>query len=320
MPKALCLLVAAIVLAALPAPPFAAWAFETKVLESVVSVLPLWPGQERGGQPQLPPGTAPEGTATAIRDGGYLVTALHVVARATAITVRLPDGREIPAELIGRDPATDLAVPKVAAVLPPLPGAPAPALGAPVCAVGNQFGLGLSVTCGVVSALHRSGTGFNPIEDFVQTDASVNPGASGGPLVDAQGRLVGVLSAIFTKDADADIGINFAASVALVRRVTDDLIDHGRVIRARSGLRVVDLELAERTRLVGARVLSVAAGGAAEAAGLVAGDVILRVGARRIRRASDVVSALQLYRPGERVALSVTRTGAERELEVELPK
>jgi S1-C subfamily serine protease len=316
MARALCLLVAAGLWFA--APP--ALAFDAKVLDSVVSVLPLWPGQERGGQPQVPPGTAPEGTATAIRDGGYLVTALHVVARATAITVRLPDGREIPAELIGRDPATDLAVLKVAAVLPPLPEAPEPALGAPVCAVGNQFGLDLSVTCGVVSALHRSGTGFNPIEDFVQTDASVNPGASGGPLVDAQGRLVGVLSAIFTKDADADIGINFAASVALVRRVTDDLIDHGRVIRARSGLRVADLELAERARLVGARVLSVVPGGAAEAAGLAAGDVILRVGARQIRRASDVVSALQLYRPGERVALSVMRTGAERELEVELPK
>ncbi len=316
VPRTLRLLIAAGLWFA--APP--ALAFDAKVLDSVVSVLPLWPGQERGGQPQLPPGTAPEGTATAIRDGGYLVTALHVVARATAITVRLPDGREIPAELIGRDPATDLAVLKVAAELPPLPEAPEPALGAPVCAVGNQFGLDLSVTCGVVSALHRSGTGFNPIEDFVQTDASVNPGASGGPLVDAQGRLVGVLSAIFTKDADADIGINFAASVALVRRVTDDLIDHGRVIRARSGLRVADLELAERARLVGARVLLVVPGGAAEAAGLAAGDVILRVGARQIRRASDVVSALQLYRPGERVALSVMRTGAERELEVELPK
>ena len=103
MPRAWCLLVAAGLW--LAAPP--ALAFELKVLDSVVSVLPLWPGQERGGQPQLPPGTAPEGTATAIRDGGYLVTALHVVARATAITVRLPDGREIPAELIGRDPATD---------------------------------------------------------------------------------------------------------------------------------------------------------------------------------------------------------------------
>jgi S1-C subfamily serine protease len=295
-------------------------AFEAKVLDSVVSVLPLWPGQERGGQPQVPPGTAPEGTATAIRAGGYLVTALHVVARATAITVRLPDGREIPAELVGRDPPTDLAVLKVAVDLPPLPEAPEPALGAAVCAVGNAFGLGLSVSCGVVSARHRSGTGFNPIEDFVQTDASVNPGASGGPLVDARGRLVGVLLAIFTKDADADIGVNFAASVALVRRVTDDLIDRGRVVRARSGLRVVDLELEDRTRLVGARVLSVTPGGAAAAAGVVAGDVILRVGARQVRKASDVVSALQLYRPGARVSVTILRGGAERDIGIELPE
>jgi S1-C subfamily serine protease len=318
VPRALCFFIAAglaMVLAAVPVR-----AFEVKVLESVVSVLPLWPGHERGGQGQVPPGSAPEGTATAIRDGGYLVTALHVVARATAITVRLPDGREVPAQLIGRDPATDLALLKVAVDLPPLPAAPEPVLGAPVCAVGNQFGLDLSVTCGVVSALHRSGTGFNPIEDFVQTDASVNPGASGGPLVDAQGRLVGVLSAIFTKDADADIGVNFAASVALVRRVTDDLIDRGRVIRARSGLRVADLELAERARLVGARVLSVVPGGAAEAAGIAAGDVILRVGARPVPKASDVVSALQLYRPGDRISVTVVGGGAKRDIEIELPK
>jgi S1-C subfamily serine protease len=193
-------------------------------------------------------------------------------------------------------------------------------LGAPVCAVGNQFGLDLSVTCGVVSALHRSGTGFNPIEDFVQTDAAVNPGASGGPLVDAQGRLVGVLSAIFTKDADADIGVNFAASVQLVRRVAGDLIAHGRVIRARSGLRVADLELEVRARLVGARVLAVTPGGAAEQAGIEAGDVIVRVGTRPVRKASDVTSAFQLYRPGDRVALTVARDGAEQTFELALPK
>lgn len=298
--------------------PGPARAFEARVLESVVSVLPLWPGHERGGRPQVPPGTAPEGTATAIRAGGYLVTALHVVARATAITVRLPDGREMPAELVGRDPPTDLAVLKVAADLPPLAEAPEPALGAPVCAVGNQFGLDLSVTCGVVSALHRSGTGFNPIEDFVQTDATVNPGASGGPLVDAQGRLVGVLSAIFTKGADADIGVNFAASAALVRRVTDDLIDHGRVIRARSGLRVADLEPEARAQAAGARVLSVSPGGPAERAGIAPGDLVVAVGARHVRQASDVVSALQLYRPGQRVSVRVVRAGVESDIEIEL--
>ena len=311
------LLLVAVGLALAPAP---GHAFESRVLESVVSVLPLWPGHERGGQSRVPPGAAPEGTATAIRAGGYLVTALHVVARALEITVRLPDGREVPAELVGRDPPTDLAVLKVEADLPVLDDAPEPALGAPVCAVGNQFGLDLSVTCGVVSALHRSGTGFNAIEDFVQTDAAVNPGASGGPLVDAQGRLVGVLSAIFTKDADADIGINFAASVALVRRVVGDLIAHGRVIRARSGLRVADLELEMRARLVGARVLAVTPGGAAEQAGIEAGDVIVRVGARPVRKASDVTSAFQLYRPGDRVAVTVARGGAERSFELALPR
>ena len=308
---------AAVGLALAPAP---GHAFEPRVLESVVSVLPLWPGHERGGQSRVPPGTAPEGTATAIRAGGYLVTALHVVARALEITVRLPDGREVPAELVGRDPPTDLAVLKVEADLPVLDDAPEPALGAPVCAVGNQFGLDLSVTCGVVSALHRSGTGFNSIEDFVQTDATVNPGASGGPLVDAQGRLVGVLSAIFTKDADADIGINFAASVALVRRVVGDLIAHGRVVRARSGLRVADLEPEMRARLVGARVLAVTPGGAAEQAGIEAGDVIVGVGARPVRKASDVTSAFQLHRPGDRVAVTVARDGAERSFELELPQ
>src|SRR3546814_1059360 len=117
----------------------------------------LWPGQAQGGLPEVPPGTAPEGTAVAIAPGGYLATALHVVDRALEITVRLPDGRHLPAELVGKDAATDLALLKVAADLPPLPFAPEPALGDPVCAVGNQFGLDLSVTCGVVSALHRAG-------------------------------------------------------------------------------------------------------------------------------------------------------------------
>ncbi len=297
-----------------------AQAFEPGVLDSVVSVLPLWPGYEQGGRPQVPPGTAPEGTAVAIREGGYLVTALHVVERAREITVRLPDGRQVAAELVGRDAATDLALIKVDADLPLLEDAPEPALGAPVCALGNQFGLGLSVSCGVVSALHRSGVGFNPIEDFVQTDASVNPGASGGPLVDAQGRLVGVVSAIFTREADADIGVNFAASVALVQRVVGDLVRYGRVVRVRSGLRVTDLEPEERARLVGARVRSVAPAGAAERAGLRPGDVIVAVGARRVRKASDVTSALQLHRPGERVSLSVRRGGASAMIELRLPQ
>ncbi|MEE8188244.1 MAG: trypsin-like peptidase domain-containing protein [Kiloniellales bacterium] len=310
------LIVIFMALAFAPAP---AQAFERRVLDSVVSVLPRWPGHAAGGQPQVSPGTEPEGSAVAIRPGGYLVTALHVIERALDITIRLPDGRHRPAEVVGRDPATDLAVLKIAADLPVLEDAPELELGAPVCAVGNQFGLGLSVTCGVISALNRSGTGFNPVEDFIQTDATVNPGASGGALVDGQGRLAGILSAIFTKESDADIGINFAASMTLVRRVVDDLIAHGRVIRPRSGLRVADLSRAERGQLVGARVVAVVPGGAAEGAGVKPGDLITEIAGRRVRRASDITAAIYLQRPGGRVPVKIERDGTLRTLELELP-
>jgi serine protease Do len=284
-------------------------AFDAKVLDSVVSVLPLWPGQPQGGDPQLPPGTAPEGTAVAIAPGGYLATAYHVVDQALEITVRLPDGRHLPAELLASDPASDLALLKVAADLPPLPYAPEPALGAPVCAVGNQFGLDLSVTCGVVSALHRAGTGFNPIEDFVQTDAVVNPGASGGALVDAEGRLVGLLSAIFTMDSDADIGVNFAASAALVDRIMGDLMEFGRVHRGKAGLGLDELAAEERAEATGVRVRDVLPGGAAEAAGIRAGDLLVAVEGRRIAKVAEAIAALQLKRPGEALKLTLVRDG-----------
>jgi S1-C subfamily serine protease len=306
-------------LLALVAPSAApAGAFAPEVLDSVVSVLPKWPGHAQGGRPQLPPGAAPEGTAVAIRAGGYLATALHVVDRAEAIAVRLADGRYLPADLIGGDPASDLAVLRIAADLPLLPAAPGdPPLGAPVCAVGNAFGLDLSVTCGVVSAAHRSGVGFNRIEDFVQTDAAVNPGASGGALVDAEGRLVGVLSAIFTKESDADIGVNFAASVALVRRVADDLIDRGRVVPARAGLRLVELDPHSVGR-GGARVAGLEAGGAAARAGLALGDIVVAVGERPIGNASAAAAAFYMRRPGDTVAVTVQRDGALRSFDVTL--
>lgn len=297
---------ALLVALALPSP---AAAFEAEVLQSVVSVLPVWPGQPQSGQPGLPPGAAPEGTAVAVAPGGYLATALHVTDQALSVTVRLPDGRHLPAEVVGKDGASDLALLKVAADLPPLPYAPEPALGDSVCAVGNQFGLDLSVTCGVVSALHRAGTGFNPIEDFVQTDAVVNPGASGGALVDAEGRLVGLLSAIFTKESDANIGVNFAASAALVRRVTEDLQAYGSVRRGKPGLGLADLAPEERAALAGVRVRGVQPGGAAEAAGVRGGDLLTAVDGRPVRKAAEAVAAIQLKRPGEAVSLTLEREG-----------
>lgn len=292
--------------------------FAAPVLESVVSVLPLWPGQPQGGQPDLPPGVAPEGTAVAIAPGGYLATALHVVDRALEVTVRLPDGRLVPAEVLGKDPASDLALLKIEADLPPLAYAPEPALGAPVCAVGNQFGLDLSVTCGVVSALHRAGTGFNPIEDFVQTDAVVNPGASGGALVDAEGRLVGLLSAIFAMESDANIGVNFAASAALLRRVMTDLKDYGEVRRARAGLGLDELTPAERATQVGLKVSRVLPGGAGEAAGVRAGDLLTAVDGRAVRKVAEAIAALQMKRPGETLTLTLRRDGETLDLALTL--
>ena len=299
-------------------------AFEARVLDSVVSVLPLWPGQKLGGTPGTPPGSAPEATAVAVLPGGLLATALHVVDRAEAITVRLADGRRYAAELGAGDGASDLALLRIPVELPPLPLAPEPALGAPVCAVGNAFGLDLSVTCGVVSAVRRSGVGFNPVEDFIQTDASVNPGASGGALVDEEGRLVGLISAIFTKDADADIGVNFAVSAALLQRVVEDLAAHGRVLRPKSGFRVADLDPSElggaAGLAVGVRVTGLTPGGAGAAAGLVVGDRITHIAGRALRQASDATAAIQLQRPGDEVALEDVRDGAPLSLTLTLPR
>ena len=311
---------AGLICLALVLPPAPAAAFEAGVLDSVVSVLPLWPGHGRGGRGDAPPGAEPEGSAVAIRAGGYLATALHVVDKASDILVRPADGRLLPARLVGRDPATDLAVLKIEEDLPVLPLAPEPALGVPVCAVGNPFGLGLSVTCGVVSGVRRSGVGFNPVEDFIQTDATVNPGASGGALVDGEGRLVGLLSAIFTKKSDADIGVNFAASAALVARVTDDLIDHGKVRRVTAGFALEALSESERRETVGLRVRGLLPGGAAEQAGLRPGDIVTEIAGRRLAKVAEAVAAVQLHRPGDRLAVRLLRGGEALGLEVLLPE
>ncbi len=286
-------------------------------LPSVVSVLPVWPGYAQGGQ-GAPPGSAPEGSGFAIAPGGRIATALHVVAQAERIDVRLADGRVLPAELIAGDPASDLALLKIGEDLPLLADGGEPALGQEVCALGNAYGLGLSLSCGVVSATRRTQTGFNAVEDFIQTDAAVNPGMSGGPLLDRQGRLVGLLSAIFTGKTDGNLGVNFAVSPALLERVMGDLIAFGAVRRGSAGLQFGDLPLERRRARSGALVASVRPGSPAETAGLRKGDLLLAVGARRVHQASDARTALQLARPGERVTLILWRDGAETPVELEI--
>ncbi|MFP6756992.1 MAG: trypsin-like peptidase domain-containing protein [Alphaproteobacteria bacterium] len=276
--------------------------FDTRILESVVSVLPIWRGRRSGGD-------EPEATAVAILRDGRLATNLHVVARAVSLSVRLSDGRIIPAEIIGRDTATDIALLKIAEDLPVLPVRTDPRLGEPVCAVGNQFGLGLSVTCGVISALQRTGTGFNPIEDFIQTDAALNPGSSGSALVDSSGKLIGLVSAIFTKNSDANIGVNFAVSSRLLMRVVQDLDAFGQVRRGDPGLRVAVLPMAARATQAGVTVTARTPAGAAERAGIQIGDVITAIAGRVIRKPSDATTAFQLHRLGEPITVTLFRDG-----------
>ena len=312
-----CLVLLGIAIAAMPAPAIGEeTGSPTAALSSMVSVLPVWPAYERSTGARRGPGDEPEGTGVAIRRGGYVITALHIVDRARSVSVRRSDGRILPAEIAGKDRLTDLALLKVGQDLPVPKTAPEPKLGDRVCAFGNQFGLGLALTCGVVSATRRAGVGFNPIEDFIQTDASINPGASGGGLVDAKGRLVGVISAIFTKQSDADIGVNFAASMELVTRVADDLIAHGRVIRGAPGLRLARLSRAENAKIVGARVRRIAPGLAAARAGLRVGDIITRIGARTIASPAAAMTALHMHRPGDAFKIVVSRDGAPVTLEM----
>lgn len=284
--------------------------FPAAVLASVVTVLPIR-ATER--PPRATPGDLRRqersGSGVAIRPGGYIATNAHVIDGAREIYVRLADGRELPAKIVAQDAATDLAVIKVDAPLPALEMAPEPAIGAPVCGVGNPFGVGLSVTCGVVSAVRRTGMGFNPIEDFIQTDAVLNPGSSGGALVDGEGRLVGLVSAIFTRQSDANIGVNFAASTALLNRVVDDLLAHGTVRRVSAGWRLAPVPRAQRREHAGLRLVSVSPSGAAAKAGFETGDLITAIGGRAVRKRSDAITAVQLQRPGDEVRITYRRSG-----------
>ena len=288
-------------------------ALPPETLQSVVSVLPAWPGMAvRVGE--LPDRAAPEGSGIAIAEGGLIATAFHVVGPAEHIDVRLADGRLLPAERVGHDQASDIALIRVAADLPVFNLAPRPDLADPVCLIGNAYGLGPSVTCGVVSALDVSIAGFNAVEDFVQTDAASNPGSSGGALVDGEGRLVGMMSAIFASEGDANIGVNFAVSTPLLSRIVDDLADDGAVDYVRPGWRLAELERGEQAAIAGARVDQLDANGPAGRVGIARGDVITGIGERQVRGPRDALAALALVAPSESVTVRFARNGQEQEV------
>ncbi|MHC8508710.1 MAG: S1C family serine protease [Rhodospirillales bacterium] len=296
----------------------AARAFDSDVLHSVVSVLPHWPdAPDASGASDTPRAQGarhPEGSGVVIFKGGHIVTAAHVLSEAARVDVRLYDGRLFPARIIGRDVMSDIALLRIDADLPARTVNHRPELGARVCAVGSPFGLGHSVSCGVVSALGRTGLGFNQVEDFIQTDAALNPGGSGGGLFDETGAFIGMSSAIFTPERNtADAGVNFAASAALVLRVAEDLRDFAVVRRPRAGLDVRAYENATPAGapagVPGVIVTRVEPGGAAARADLRVGDVMQAADGRRLRAPADLAAAVYLRRPGERMMLLVTPGG-----------
>ncbi|WP_422126530.1 DegQ family serine endoprotease [Thioalkalivibrio sulfidiphilus] len=252
---------------------------------------------------------------------GYIITNFHVIQRADEIVVTLHDGRRLDAEVVGTDPATDLAVLKVQGDnLTAVKVADSDALrvGDFVVAIGNPFGLGQTVTSGIVSALGRSGLGIESYEDFIQTDASINPGNSGGALVNLRGELVGINTAILS-GGGGNIGIGFAIPVNMALQVKDHLVAHGEVRRGRLGVTVQDLtpELAQAfgiSQTQGAVIAQVEPGSAAERAGLKEGDVVLRVNERRVRNATELRNAIGLLRVGSEVQLDVVRDNRRRTL------
>jgi len=247
---------------------------------------------------------------------GYVLTNNHVIARADEIAVGLKDGRKLEAKLIGTDPDTDLAVIQIPAEdLTALPLAKADELqvGDFVVAVGNPFGLGQTVTSGIVSALGRTGLRGLQYQNFIQTDASINPGNSGGALINLRGELVGINSAIFTPSG-GNVGIGFAIPSSMAQYVMEQLIQYGEVRRGTLGMFVQDLtaELAGAFAMDagrGALVAELAAGSAAQDAGLQPGDVIVRMADREINDAQDFYNAEGGVALGEALRVEYSREG-----------
>ncbi len=247
---------------------------------------------------------------------GYVLTNHHVVANADEIQVTLADGRNVPATLVGSDQQVDLAVLRIEAEgLSQLKMADSSELqvGDFVVAIGNPFGLGQTVTSGIISALGRSGLGIYGYEDFIQTDASINPGNSGGALVNLNGELIGINSAIIAP-AGGNVGIGFAIPTEIASVVMEQLIQHGEVRRGTLGVAFQDMtpELAEAFGLDmshGAVIAQVLEGGSADQAGLQAGDIIVRVDGRPIRTGADLRNRIGLKPVGQQMEIEYYRQG-----------
>jgi Do/DeqQ family serine protease len=256
---------------------------------------------------------------------GYVLTNAHVVENASSIEVTTKDNRHLKAKLVGRDPDTDIAVLQISGsnlTAVPIGDSDRLQVGDFVLAVGNPFGLGQTVTSGIVSALGRSGLGIEGYEDFIQTDASINPGNSGGPLVDLQGRVVGISTAILAPGG-GNIGIGFAVPINMARQVMDQLVSYGEIKRGRIGVAIQDLtpDLAQAlgTRHTqGAVIARVEPGSPAERAGLRTNDLVVAINGAPMRSGTELRNRVGLSRIGDEVELTIERAGAERNVTVRI--
>jgi Do/DeqQ family serine protease len=265
------------------------------------------------------------GSGVIVSAEGYLLTNHHVIEGATDIDVRLADGRETRARLVGTDPETDIAVLKID--LAPLPvlalgDVSRLSIGDPVLAIGNPFNVGQTVTAGIVSALGRNRLGLSTFENFIQTDAAINPGNSGGALVDARGALVGINTAIYSQGGGS-LGIGFAVPVDLARQVMDELVRDGRVIRGWIGVEPRDLspDLASSLgleKVTGVLITGVLQGGPAAQAGVRPGDVVSAVGDRTVVTTADLLKAVAGLKPQSSTTLVVVRNGQRLVIELKV--
>ena len=260
-------------------------------------------------------------------DGGTSLTNHHVIANADEVTVTLQDRRRFEAEVIGSDEGTDIALLKIDAdqlTALELGDSSSLRVGDFVVAIGNPFGLGQTVTSGIISALGRSGLNIEGYEDFIQTDASINPGNSGGALVDLDGRLIGINTAIIAPSG-GNVGIGFAVPTHMAEAVMEQLLEYGEVRRGRLGIIIQDVtpDLAEALDLEtveGAVITQVEPNSAAEDAGLRAGDVVIAVDGQPVAGSAALRNLIGLMQVGEEVDVTVLRDGRERTIEAEIGK